>query len=144
MSQETIAVGADHGGYEMKQELTLQLRDMGFAVLDLGTDSADSVDYPDFAELVVKAIEGGKANRGVLVCGSGIGMSIAANRHKGIRAALCSDEVSAGLARQHNDANILVLGERLTGLSTAKQCVRKFFSTEFEGGRHERRVKKLG
>jgi ribose 5-phosphate isomerase B len=144
MSQETIAVGADHGGYEMKQELTLQLRDMGFAVLDFGTDSADSVDYPDFAELVVKAIEGGEANRGILVCGSGIGMSIAANRHKGIRAALCVDKVSAALARQHNDANILVLGERLTEISMAKQCVKKFFSTEFEGGRHERRVKKLG
>ena len=144
MSQKTIAVGADHGGYEMKQELTLQLRDMGFAVLDFGTDSADSVDYPDFAELVVKAIEGGEANRGILVCGSGIGMSIAANRHKGIRAALCVDKVSAELARQHNDANILVLGERLTEISIAKQCVKKFFSTEFEGGRHERRVKKLG
>jgi ribose 5-phosphate isomerase B len=144
MSQETIAVGADHGGYEMKQELTLQLRDMGFVVLDLGTGSTDSVDYPDFAELVVKAIKGGEADRGVLVCGSGIGMSIAANRHKGIRAALCCDEVSAGLARQHNNANILVLGERLTDISTAKQCVNKFFSTEFEGGRHERRVKKLG
>jgi ribose 5-phosphate isomerase B len=144
MSQETIAVGADHGGYEMKQELTLQLRDMGFAVLDFGTDSADSVDYPDFAELVVKAIEGGEANRGILVCGSGIGMSIAANRHKGIRAALCVNKVSAELARQHNDANILVLGERLTEISMAKQCVKKFFSTEFEGGRHERRVKKLG
>jgi len=144
MSQETIAVGADHGGYEMKQELTLQLRDMGFAVLDFGTDSADSVDYPDFAELVVKAIEGGEANRGILVCGSGIGMSIAANRHKGIRAALCVDKVSAELARQHNDANILVLGERLTEISMAKQCVKKFFSTEFEGGRHERRVEKLG
>ena len=144
MSQETIAVGADHGGYEMKQELTLQLRDMGFAVLDFGTNSADSVDYPDFAELVVKAIEGGEANRGILVCGSGIGMSIAANRHKEIRAALCVDEVSAELARQHNDANILVLGERLTEISIAKQCVKKFFSTEFEGGRHEQRVKKLG
>ena len=137
-------MGADHGGYEMKQKLTLQLRDMGFAVLDFGTDSADSVDYPDFAELVVKAIEGGEANRGILVCGSGIGMSIAANRHKGIRAALCVDKVSAELARQHNDANILVLGERLTEISIAKQCVKKFFSTEFEGGRHERRVKKLG
>ncbi|NKB21159.1 MAG: ribose 5-phosphate isomerase B [Alphaproteobacteria bacterium] len=144
MSQKTIAVGADHGGYEMKLDLTVQLRDMGFTVLDLGTDSADSVDYPDFAELVVKAIEGGEAERGVLVCGSGIGMSIAANRHKGIRAALCSDEVSAELARQHNDANILVLGERLIELPVAKQCVSKFFSTEFEGGRHERRVKKLG
>ncbi len=144
MSRKTIAVGADHGGYEMKQELARQLRDMGYSVLDLGTDGADSVDYPDFAELVVKSVIDGEAEQGVLVCGSGIGMSIAANRHKGIRAALCSSEISAELARQHNDANILVLGERLTDISIAKQCVEKFFSTEFEGGRHTRRVKKLG
>ena len=144
MSQKTIAVGADHGGYEMKQELAQQLREMGHSVVDLGTDSADSVDYPDFAELVVRSILNGEAEQGVLVCGSGIGMSIAANRHKGIRAALCSNENAAELARQHNDANILVLGERLTENSTAKQCVEKFFSTSFEGGRHARRVKKLG
>tara|TARA_B100000676_G_scaffold181703_1_gene178491 strand:- start:107756 stop:108190 length:435 start_codon:yes stop_codon:yes gene_type:complete len=144
MSQKTIAVGADHGGYEMKEELAKQLDGMGFKVLNLGTDSSDSVDYPDFALLVVKAIEDGNADQGVLVCGSGIGMSIAANRHKGIRAALCNDAISAELARQHNDANILVLGERLTEIVKAKQCVEKFFSTDFEGGRHERRVKKLG
>ncbi|MBK18327.1 MAG: ribose 5-phosphate isomerase B [Rhodospirillaceae bacterium] len=144
MSQKTIAVGADHGGYEMKEELAKQLDGMGFKVLNLGTDSSDSVDYPDFALLVVKAIEDGNADQGVLVCGSGIGMSIAANRHKGIRAALCNDAISAELARQHNDANILVLGERLTEIVKAKQCVERFFSTDFEGGRHERRVKKLG
>ena len=144
MSQKTIAVGADHGGYELKQELAKQLHSMGFTVLDFGTNSADAVDYPDFAELVVNALVNGEAKQGVLVCGSGIGMSIAANRHKGIRAALCTDDISAELARQHNDANILVLGERLTERSIAKQCVSKFFSTEFQGGRHQRRVKKLG
>ena len=144
MSQKTIAVGADHGGYELKQELAKQLHKMGFTVLDFGTNSADAVDYSDFAELVVNALVNGEAKQGVLVCGSGIGMSIAANRHKGIRAALCKDEISAELARQHNDANILVLGQRLTEKSIAKQCVSKFFSTDFQGGRHQRRVKKLG
>ena len=144
MSQKTIAVGADHGGYKLKQDLAKQLRGMGFEVLDFGTDNFDAVDYPDIAEVVVNAILNGKAGQGVLVCGSGIGMSIAANRHNGIRAALCNNENAAELARQHNNANILVLGERLIELSVAKQCVEKFFSSEFQGGRHQRRVKKLG
>lgn len=144
MSQKTIAVGADHGGYKLKQELVEQLHGMGFSVLDFGTDNFDAVDYPDIAEVVVSALLNGKAEQAVLVCGSGIGMSIAANRHKGIRAALCNDEKSAELARHHNNANILVLGERLIDLSVAKQCVKKFFLSEFEGGRHQRRVKKLG
>ena len=144
MSQKTIAVGADHGGYKLKQELTKQLHGMGFAVLDFGTDNSDAVDYPDIAEVVVSALLDGEAEQGVLVCGSGIGMSIAANRHDGIRAALCNDEKIAELARQHNNANILVLGGRLIELSVAKQCVEKFFLSEFQGGRHQRRVKKLG
>jgi ribose 5-phosphate isomerase B len=144
MSHTTIAVGADHGGYKLKQELAKQLHGMGFDVLDFGTDNFDAVDYPDIAEAVVSALINGKAEHGILVCGSGIGMSIAANRHNGIRAALCNDEKSAELARQHNNANILVLGERLTKLSVAKQCVKKFFLSEFQGGRHARRVKKLG
>ncbi len=144
MSHTTIAVGADHGGYKLKQEIAKQLHGMGFDVLDFGTDNFDAVDYPDIAEAVVSAILNGKAEQGILVCGSGIGMSIAANRHNGIRAALCNDEKSAELAREHNNANILVLGERLTKLSVAKQCVKKFFLSEFQGGRHARRVKKLG
>ena len=144
MSQKTIAVGADHGGYKLKQEVAKQLQEMGFTVLDFGTDNSDAVDYPDIAEVVVRALLDGKAEQGVLVCGSGIGMSIAANRHDGIRAALCSDEKLAELARQHNNANILVLGGRLIELSVAKQCVEKFFLSEFQGGRHLRRVKKLG
>ena len=144
MSQKTIAVGADHGGYKLKQDLAKQLRGMGFEVLDFGTDNFDAVDYPDIAEVVVSAILKGKAGQGVLVCGSGIGMSIAANRHNGIRAALCNNEKAAELARQHNNANVLVLGERLIKLSVAEQCVEKFFSSEFEGGRHHKRVEKLG
>jgi len=144
MARETVAVGADHGGYVMKTELARQLSEMGFGILDLGTDSDASVDYPDYAERVVDAIKDGRAARGLLVCGSGIGMSIAANRHPGIRAALCHDVASATLSRQHNDANILVLGERLIDSELAKQCLVAFFTTEFEGGRHERRVAKLG
>ena len=144
MARETVAVGADHGGYVMKTELAGHLSDMGFDILDLGTDNDASVDYPDYAERVVEAIKDGPATRGLLVCGSGIGMSIAANRHPGIRAALCHDVTSATLSRQHNDANILVLGERLIDSELAKKCLVAFFSTEFEGGRHERRVAKLG
>ena len=144
MSQKTIAIGAVHGGYKLKQDLAKQLRGMGFSVLDFGTDNVDAVVYPDIAEAVVGAILNGKAGQGVLVCGSGIGMSIAANRHNGIRAALCNNEKAAELAKQHNNANILVLGERLIELSVAKQCVEKFFLSEFQGGRHQRRVKKLG
>lgn len=144
MARETVAVGADHGGYVMKTELAQQLSEMGFDILGLGTDSDASVDYPDYAERVVDAIKDGRAGRGLLVCGSGIGMSIAANRHPGIRAALCHDVASATLSRQHNDANILVLGARLIDSDVARQCLAAFFSTEFEGGRHERRVAKLG
>jgi ribose 5-phosphate isomerase B len=144
MSKISVAVGADHGGYKMKMALISVLEEMGYDILDLGTDGLESVDYPDFASLVAGAVTDGRASSGLLVCGSGIGMSIAANRHPGIRAALCHDVTSARLSRQHNDANILVLGERLTGPEVAEQCLRIFFATEFEGGRHGRRVNKLG
>lgn len=144
MSKISVAVGADHGGYKMKEALIPVLEEMGCEVLDLGTDSLESVDYPDYAAGVAGALRDGRASMGLLICGSGIGMSIAANRHHGIRAALCNDVTSARLARQHNDANILVLGERLTGPEIAEQCLRIFFATDFEGGRHARRVKKLG
>jgi ribose 5-phosphate isomerase B len=128
----------------LKRILMPIVREMGFAALDLGTNGPDSVDYPDFADVLAAAIRDGRAQRGVLVCGSGIGISIAANRHRGIRAALCHDGLTARLARQHNDANVLVLGGRLIGVDTAKECVSVFFSTPFEGGRHARRVDKLG
>lgn len=116
---------------------------MGYEVLDLGTTGRDSVDYPDFANALAKALEEGRASRGVLVCGTGIGISIAANRHRHIRAALCHDSVSARLARAHNDANVLALGARLIGIEVAKECLRVFFNTPFEGGRHAGRVAKL-
>lgn len=144
MSQQTVAIGADHAGFELKAALSAVLQKLGFGILDLGTNGPDSVDYPDFANAVATALSDGTAQFGLLVCGSGIGMSIAANRHAGVRAALCHNEESARLAREHNDANVLVLGARLTGVDIAEKCVDVFFSTEFDGGeRHARRVAKL-
>lgn len=140
---ETIAIAADHGGFDLKSILVHELRALGYEVLDLGTMTRDSVDYPDFAATLAGAIVDGRAARGVLICGSGIGMSIAANRHRAIRAALVHDDTSARLARQHNDANVLVLGARLLGPEVAKDCVKTFFSTQFEGGRHARRIAKM-
>jgi len=144
MPQETVAVGADHAGFELKSSLSAQLRELGYNVLDLGTNTSESVDYPDFANAVAQALTNGGAQYGLLICGSGIGMSIAANRHGGVRAALCHDETTARLAREHNDANVLVLGSRLIGRDDAEKCVRVFFTTDFDGGeRHARRVAKL-
>src|SRR5687768_16092343 len=144
MPPETIAIAADHAGLDLKSLLLEELRQSGFEVLDLGTNSPDSVDYPDFADSLAGAIKKGRVSRGILVCGTGIGISIAANRHKGVRAALCRDVTDARLAREHNDANVLVLGGRTTGAETAKDCLRSFLSTAFSGGRHVRRVEKMG
>ena len=116
---------------------------MGHDVLDLGTDGPASVDYPDYADSLARTILEGRAERGVLVCGTGIGISIAANRHRGIRAATCHDETTARLTREHNDANVLALGARIVGEEVAKDCLRAFFRTEFAGGRHQPRVDKL-
>jgi ribose 5-phosphate isomerase B len=142
--KQIIAIAADHAGVELKNALKEVAVSLGHEVNDLGTNSTDSVDYPDYADLVANAVLEKKADRGILICGSGIGMSIAANRHKGIRAALVSEPVSATLSRKHNDSNILVLGARTIGVDVAKICVRKFLDTEFEGGRHEKRIHKLG
>jgi ribose 5-phosphate isomerase B len=144
MPAETIAIAADHAGFDLKSALIEELGKSGFKVLDLGTDSIDSVDYPDFADKLAHAMKAGQAARGVLVCGTGIGISIAANRHKGIRAALCRDSTDARLAREHNDANVLVLGGRITGVETARDTLKSFLSTVFGGGRHQRRVEKMG
>lgn len=141
---KTIAIAADHAGVKLKENVKDQLEELGFNVQDLGTHSTESVDYPDFADALAGTIKDGDAEMGVLICGSGIGISIAANRHKHIRAALCHSEMAARLARQHNNANVLVLGSRTTDEKTALACVKIFFSTEFEGGRHEKRVEKLG
>jgi ribose 5-phosphate isomerase B len=137
---ETIAIAADHGGYDLKYVLVAELRALGFEVLDLGTNGPESVDYPNFAEAVVAAIAAGKAQRGLLVCGTGLGMTMAANRHRFIRCALAHDVTTARLARQHNDANVLALGGRILGPEVAKDCLKVFLTTAFEGGRHARRI----
>lgn len=141
---ETIVIASDHGGYELKSELKKDIMDMGYTVLDLGSDSLESVDYPDFGYALAGAMKEGKAKRGVLICGSGIGISIAANRHSEIRAALVHDALGARLSRQHNDANVVCFGGRTIGPEVARDCLKVFLETEFEeGGRHSRRVDKL-
>lgn len=143
-TDRVVALGSDHAGYLMKDMLRDELTSQGYKVLDLGTNSPDSVDYPDFGAAVADAVAGGKADCGVVVCGSGIGISIAANRNPGARAALCHSGLEAQLSRLHNDANILALGARIIGEEAAKDCLRAFLDTDFEGGRHARRVAKLG
>lgn len=138
-----IALGADHGGVVLKTRLAAALAEAGHEVMDFGTDGPQSVDYPDFAHAVCEAVAGQKADYGVLVCGTGIGMSIAANRHAGIRCALVHDVTTARLTRAHNDANILALGARITGEEVALDIIKTFLETLFEGGRHERRLAKL-
>jgi len=145
MTKITVALAADHAGFALKEELKSELLAMGMECLDLGTDSDASVDYPDFGHAVADAIIKGQAERGVIVCGTGIGISIAANRVAGVRAAVCHDATTARLAREHNDANVLALGARIVGAEVAKDCLRAFLSTPFDGGeRHLRRVVKLG
>lgn len=141
--KQIVAIAADHAGVELKNALKEVVVSLGHEVNDLGTNSTESVDYPDYADLVATAILQKNADKGILICGSGIGMSIAANRYKGIRAALVSEPVSATLSRKHNDSNILVLGARTVGVDVARICVNKFLTTDFEGGRHEQRVAKL-
>jgi len=141
---DAIALAADHGGYELKALLVKDLTAAGMAVVDLGTNAADSVDYPDYADRLAAALKDGRASRGVLICGTGIGISIAANRHRHIRAALCHDETTARLSREHNDANVLALGARVIGPEVARACLNVFLATKFAGGRHEKRVAKLG
>ncbi len=143
MSAAIIAIASDHGGYDLKQLLIDDLRAKGFEVLDLGTHGPESVDYPDYADLMAKAIGEGQAGRGVLLCGTGIGISIAANRHTQLRAALVHDALTARLSRLHNDANVIVMGGRILGIELAKDCLDVFLKTEFEGGRHARRVAKM-
>ena len=143
MPPETVAVGADHAGFALKDKLKEELVRKGYSVLDLGTNSDESVDYPDFATAVARAVAEGKASRGVLVCGTGIGMSIAANRIHGVRAAVVRCAEEAELSRAHNDANILCLGARITTDYIARQCLDAFLDTAFEGGRHARRVGKM-
>ena len=138
-----IALAADHAGYLLKDELVRWLREQGHEVSDLGTNGPDSVDYPEYGRRLAQAIGSGEAERGIAVCGSGIGISIAANREPKCRCARVDDPLSAQLAREHNDANALALGARLIGRDMAKACVAAFLDTDFAGGRHQRRVDQL-
>lgn len=140
--KKEIAIASDHAGVDLKASLKRELARLGFETKDFGTQNSESVDYPDFAHALSEWVEKNNG-RGVLICGSGIGMSIAANRHKGVRAALCCDASAAALSRQHNDANVLCLGARVVKEETAKDILRAFLDTVFEGGRHQRRVEKL-
>ncbi len=140
----TVALGCDHAGFALKDLVIAELQALGAEVLDLGAYSTASVDYPSFGYAVAKAIADGRATRGVAICGSGIGIDIAANRNPAARAALCTSAQMAQLARSHNDANVLVLGARLIGPDVARACVQAFMTTPFEGGRHQRRVDMLG
>ena len=138
-----LVIGSDHGGFTLKEAIKKYLAERGVAVMDMGTHSLDSVDYPDVAVAVAKAVAAGEYERGIIICGTGIGVSIAANKVPGIRAALCHDTFSAAMSREHNDANILTMGERVIGQGLACMIVDTWLSSAFSGGRHARRVEKL-
>lgn len=137
-----LIVGSDHAGLELKRELASTAAELGYEVVDLGTQTTESTDYPDYAHRVAVAVARGEG-LGLLVCGTGIGMSMAANRHPGVRAAVCTDEFSASMARRHNDANVLCVGARVVGAGLAAAILKSFLSASFDGGRHERRVEKI-
>ena len=143
MKIKRVFLASDHAGFVLKQKISKFLTSKEIKILDLGTKNSSSVDYPDFAHLLAKKMKTKSNNVGILVCGSGIGMSMAANRHKNIRAALCNNIKSAKLSRMHNNANVLALGSRLTKKEVALKCVNIFLKTPFEGGRHLRRIKKI-
>lgn len=140
MENLRIAIGSDHGGYEYKEQIVSHLKEKGYECVDVGTYSSDSCDYPVIARTVTTKIIAGEADRGILICGTGIGMSIVANKVKGIRAALCGDTFSARASRAHNNSNVLCLGERVIGINLAMDIVDIWLESKFEGGRHQRRV----
>ena len=141
---DTVAIASDHAGHALKAALGNLLEELGYSLLDLGTDGPRSVDYPDFADALAGALADGRAKWGVLICGTGIGMAMAANRHRHVRAANCHDTTDARLSRQHNDANVLTLGARVTGAETASDCLRMFSSTAFEGDSNTRHIRRVG
>lgn len=141
--QKVVAVGADHAGFALKEDLKAYLKEQGYEILDLGTDSLESVDYPDFAAAVAGAVASGEVPWGLLVCGTGIGMAITANKVPGVRAACCADPFSARMARAHNDANVLTMGGRVVGPGLAREIVKAWLESRFEGGRHARRTAKI-
>ena len=138
-----IAIGSDHGGFALKQEIMKHLEERKLEYIDFGTYSSDSCDYPQYGAAVGRAVASGSCERGILICGTGIGISISANKIHGVRAALCSDCYSAEMTRRHNDANIVAFGARVVGPGLALKIVDTFLDTEFEGGRHERRVQQM-
>lgn len=138
-----IAIGSDHAGFDLKTDIIALLKEMGFECIDFGTNGPQSVDYPDFGEKVSIAVSKGEIDRGILICGTGIGMSIVANKFPNIRASLCNDLFTAKMSRLHNDANILVIGGRIVGKDLAREIVRVWLTTEFEGGRHLMRLEKI-
>lgn len=138
-----IVLASDHAGYALKEVIKEFLIEKNFSFLDIGTDSPESTDYPDWAHKASEKISSGECDRGILICGTGIGMSIVANKHKGIRAAVCESMTTARLARQHNDANVLAIGARVVGVEAAKEIVHVFLTTAFDGERHHRRVLKI-
>lgn len=140
---EKIGLGSDHGGYQLKSAVANHLRNLGYEVVDFGTDSTESVDYPDYGKIVADAVMAGKVDRGILCCGTGIGIGLAANKVKGIRCANVSDTFSAKMSREHNNCQMISLGERTIGISLALELVDAFLSAEFQGGRHLKRVQKI-
>jgi ribose 5-phosphate isomerase B len=140
---QRIAIGSDHAGLALKRELAAVLEERGLEVHDVGTNEESSCDYPDFAHAVAARVESGEADLGLLVCGTGVGMSIAANRHPRVRAVVCSECFSARMAREHNDANVLCVGQRVVGPGLARDILAAFLDAKFEGGRHQRRVDKI-
>jgi len=141
--EKVVAVGADHAGFLLKEDLKAYLKEQGYEVLDLGTGSLESVDYPDFAGRVAGAVASGEVPWGLLVCGTGIGMAIAANKVPGVRAACCADPFSARMARAHNDANVLAMGGRVVGPGLAREILKAWLESRFEGGHHARRTAKI-
>lgn len=139
-----IGIGSDHGGFPLKEEIKKYFGEMGIEFIDYGTNSLESVDYPDYGKKVADAVVAKEVDRAIVICGTGIGISIAANKVRGIRCALCGDTYSARMSREHNDANVLALGARVLGVDLAMEIVGAWLASEFEGGRHERRVKKIG
>jgi ribose 5-phosphate isomerase B len=140
---ETILIGSDHAGFSLKTFLKEVMEQDGLQVVDVGCAADISCDYPDYAHLLCERIQSGEASRGVLICGTGLGMSMAANRFRGIRAALCTSEYQARMSRAHNDANVLILGGRVTGVEIALSILRTWLETSFEGGRHQRRIDRI-
>ena len=138
-----VAIGSDHGGFNLKEEIKKMFTEQNIQFLDVGTYSAESIDYPEISQKVGQAVMSGECTRGIIICGTGIGVSIAANKIKGIRAALCHDVFSAQMSREHNDANVLTMGERVIGPGLALMIVQTWLNTEFAGGRHGRRVDKI-